>query len=770
MAALLGAGGAKFLLVVHGHYPVQHWLVWRYASYWGLVTAFGVSCFLAGGTLLAWCGSPLPRAERWLMSFAGGVMAWFLATFVAGLFGLLGPAFAVLLPAGLAALGARRAIRRGRRLLPLYRTAVQRGIRLSTKTVVLSLFALVGLLLIYIPLLTPENTAADSYWYHLTLAQHHAAQGAIARSAEGSFVATYPQLATVLYTWAFMLPRTAFFDRIEIAAHIEFLLFLWTLLGVGVLARRLLGRRDIGLTWAAMLVFPGLYLYDSSLNIAADHVLAFWGPPIALALFRCWPSLARGHCVALAVALSGAALTKYQAGTLITLPVLALIGRAAYSFVRGGRAHPRGQALLALGVVGTLVLGLTAPHWLKNLLWYGDPFYPMLRRHLPARPWSADAETYMNAVFADAFWRPTGTLSERLLETAKALFTFSFEPNDWGGFHGKVPVFGSLFTLLTPALVFVRGTRRLWALVGMTYAGIFVWYWVTHQDRYLQALLPWMAASTGALLAMLWSSGGAVRTLATALVALQVAWGSDVPFIPTHALINTSPYQKALDLAATGYRKNYTDRLRAFRWWHEIKPQLPPTAKVLVHGDLGPLGLGRPIVSDMIGWQGGISYGRHQSPGEIYALLKSFGVTHVVWLPNWGPRWNSVADDLVFYSFVHRHLVDRFSSGNHQLGRLPDASPSDHASGLVLYWGTGKTYQSGLYLVGALTVPGYGKHDRSEYPPPLRAASHADALAREAEFVVLESNTPDAPDLSEFDSVMLRGNQEIWARRVAPKH
>ncbi|MBK9001658.1 MAG: hypothetical protein IPM35_38545 [Myxococcales bacterium] len=761
------AGSWKFLEVVHEHYPIQHWLFWRYASYWGLLALMGASCLLGGGATLGLLGLALPRAERWLMSFALGVYLWFVVTFVAGIFGLLGPVFALALPVALTMLGAPRALRRGRRLVPVYRRALRGGFHGSPGSLVLAPLALFGLLLVYVPILTPENVAADSYWYHLTLAQHNAAQGAIARSAEGSFVAAYPQLATTLYTWAFMLPRTAFFDRIEIAAHMEFLLFLWTLVGVGVLARRVVPRRAIGFTWAAIFLFPGLFLYDSNLSVAADHVLAFWGPPIFLALLRAWPRLAPGAAVLLGVTLSGAALTKYQAGTLIAVPVLAIAGRAVFLSLRrtagGRRLLPVRGAL----IVGGAALVCTAPHWLKNFIWYGDPFYPMLHARLDVRPWSPDAATYMNAVFADAFWRPSGTLSERLIETGKALFTFSFIPHDWGGFHGKVPVFGSLFTLTTVCLPFVGAGRRLWALAVTTYVGVFAWYWISHQDRYLQALLPWMAAVTGATLVKIWESGLAARVCATALITVQVAWGSDVPFLPTHALINTSPFRKVLDLAATGYQKNYVERLRSFTWWHHIKPKLPTEAKVLIHGDLGPLGLGRPIVSDMIGWQGGISYGRHRSPAELHSMLKSFGVTHVIWLPDWGPRWNSFADDLVFYSFANQHLVDRWAHGSHQVGRLPDHAPTAEPFGLVLYWGSGKSYDSGLYRMDALTVPGYGRHARSEYPAPIRSSSDAATLVDAAAFVVLEANAPSPPSLEAFTLVMHRGDHDLWARRQA---
>lgn len=349
----------------------------------------------------------------------------------------------------------------------------------------------------------------------------------------------------------------------------------------------------------------------------------------------------------------------------------------------------------------------------------------------------------------------------------RPIFTFSLLPNDWPGFHGKVPVFGSLFTFTTLCLPFIRANRRLWALAGTTYAGIFLWFWISHQDRYLQALVPWMAAVTAAVIVKIWQSGIAARVCVSGLITAQIAWGSDVPFIPTHALINTSPFRKALDLAATGYAKNYSERLRAFEWWHAIKPKLPSDAKVLVHGDMGPLGLGRPIVSDMVGWQGGISYGRHRSPAELHALLASFGVTHVIWIPDSGLMWNSFADDLVFYSFVDQHLTERWHVGAHQIARLPARAPSSEPFGLVLYWGSGSSYSSGLYPVAALTVPGHGHHERSEFPLPVRSGGDAAALIGAAEFALLEDNTPGAPALDGFTRVMRRGNQEIWARPAA---
>ena len=49
-------------------------------------------------------------------------------------------------------------------------------------------------------------------------------------------------------------------------------------------------------------------------------------------------------------------------------------------------------------------------------------------------------------------------------------------------YHGKVPVSGSLYTLLLVCLPFFRRTKRIWLLVIMTQVAIFIWYWIHHQE------------------------------------------------------------------------------------------------------------------------------------------------------------------------------------------------------------------------------------------------------------------------------------------------
>src|SRR5262249_39168384 len=138
-------------------------------------------------------------------------------------------------------------------------------------------------------------------------------------------------------------------------------------------------------------------------------------------------------------------------------------------------------------------LVFTAPHWLKNWRWYGNPVYPMAPRLFSNRPWSAEAARAYELIDGSA-WAPQGTLGAKLRQTLLALYSFSFEPHDYPRNHGVVPVFGSIFTLCLIVLPFVRAKPRLWMLALAANSGVMFWWWTHHEDRYLQALVPWMAA------------------------------------------------------------------------------------------------------------------------------------------------------------------------------------------------------------------------------------------------------------------------------------
>jgi hypothetical protein len=738
--------------VGHRHYPIQLWLFWRYATYWLVCGTWAMACLLAGLKATRFVvPSGLPSAERMVLGFAAGVYAFAVAIFLSGLAGLLGWWLAVLLPVAFLTFG--------RSALPEV-TAFGRRIRLRTPSMfflVASAWGVVSLAMIYLTIMTPENASFDARWYHLPIAEHYAAEGAIRRFAEGWFPGAYPHLASLLYTWAFCLPETALFDRVEIAAHLELVLFAATLASVPVLVRRLVPGAKSGAAWATIFLFPSVFVYDSNLNIGGDHVLAFWAIPIFLAWLRAQQRLQVRRCLLLALMLAGAALTKYQAGCLLIFPVVGIL------VVALRRRQWRGPLALF-----SAALLLTAPHWLKNWMWYGDPVYPILHRHLAGRPWNVDASAILESTAAEHLWGPKApTLLGKLLETIGALFTFSFLPHDWDTLTRGVPMFGSLFSILVLTLPFVKGGRRLAPLVVATFSGLFAWYWVSHQDRYLQALLPWMAAVTAAAIVLIARTGRSNRRLLGGLVALQLVWGGSAYFTPSHPIIG-SPVKTAADLLAAGFRQDYSVRLRPFGSWWDIGVALPKNAKVLVHEIFEHVGTRSASVSDAVGWQGGIEYGTLGGPRGVYDLLTSMGVTHIVYRTGASEGSDSLAGDLIFLEFVSRWGRGQRTFGHASLVQMPARPPPPAApSDVVALVACGNRYRSGKYHLAQLSIPAKTV-PLSGFPEPF-AALGSELVPRfdDAQYAVLDTACQqplDARATEAFTLLANRGTTQLWVR------
>ncbi len=676
----LATGATIFLLVVHRHYPIGDWLFWEYAAMWMLCAWWAASC-LAGGHLLLSRALRirLPLPEHLLMAFATGVLTFATGVFAAGLLALLRPAFFFLWPMMLLALGGRPLVQDLRRIFGRARlvSRLRHGPVLSWPRAAAVVFGLAGVALLYLQILTPANVAWDARWYHLGVAEQYLAEGRIAPFPEGWFQGTLPQLATWLYTWALLVPAGSHFFEIELAAHLEFTLFIATLAGIPVLVRWLTRRRGHRGSWAAVFLFPGIFLYDSNLNLGADHVLAFWAVPIALAV----PRLGHGNGVKggvlLGVMLAGAVLTKYQAiyflvgvGWLVAFglrPWLRRPGQAAPELLRATLR----QRLFTLAVVTLVALALTSPTWLKNWIWYQNPLYPFMHETFGGEPWAEGVQVGLH----DSRWWPSGRMPQKLAETFGALFTFSFVPHDWPKFHGAVPVFGSLFTLMLLPLMWLRRTGRIWGLAVAVLAGVFVWYWTNHQDRYLQALLPQMAAVTAATIILLWRTRLATVRLATGLlIALQVVWGGDVPFFPTHAMIDGTPYGPSLEILSTGYRRAGAQRHDTFSPLPALEASLPAGETFLFHEQRARLGLRRRLVVDGWGRQGAIVYKTLEHPRAVHKKLRSLGVTGVVWTDT--PRgYQRLTDDLVFYEYVRRHTDHRTRAGQAHVSSLRAEPP-----------------------------------------------------------------------------------------------
>jgi hypothetical protein len=742
-----------FAWVVHAHYPIPRWLFFRYAGAWLRVLFLSLGCLAAGSALLArGFGASLTLVERLTLGLPVGVFVFGLGVFGLGVTGLVEAT--LLLPLLFLALGWRRLQDDGRRI---WRHVFHRRVpRVSAAGLFVFLAGALGVTVLYAQVLSPQATSFDVRWYHAPLAQRYALSGGVVRLEEGFWLGAYPQLLTYIYTWVFVMPG-ALFDRLATCIALEVLLFVATLAQIPVLLRRLLPGVSVRFSWVVLLFFPGIYLYDSNLHGGADHFAAFFAVPIALAAQRAFVRFTPARTLLFALFLSAAALTKYSAACIVVPAALAMVARAIHLAVTTRST----SSLRALGILVGASVVLTAPHWLKNWLWYGDPLYPALHAYFDARPWNPDA--IHDYVSLTKVARSAPMASAGLLQALEASVTFSFVPNDWDVLHRDWPVFGSLFTLTIPCLPFLRGARRLLPLYAAAMAAVVVWYLLNHFDRLLQPVLPWMAAATGGALALLWRAGPHLRWAAVPLLAIQCIWGLDVPFIRTHNLIHDSSLRHSMAFLATGFEQK-PNRLRLFEPFSTIGASLPKDAVVLVHDQFRILGLDRNWVTDRV--QGRINYGRLLTPAAIHRELVALGVTHVLYNADSVKR-DSLAGDLAFLRYAENYTLGHAHHGNYVVAKLPALAPPDDAGSprdLVALFGCDDRYESGFHELRSLALP--DSNESLSGKPPLEQELTLEAARAGAELVVIDKECRKGLALGDtFQKLGTRGKTVLYARK-----
>jgi hypothetical protein len=755
---LLLGGAAFFAWFTNQFYPLRHWLFFHYARAWLCAGLFSVASLSAGLRILGYVlpGS-LRLGERLVWGFALGVLAFFWGVFLAGLGGLYGRAFFYLWPMALLLFGGPKVLRWAvRTWVHLRRFGVRLLMPRGPIEALAALLGVLSLTAIYLALMAPGNIGADANSYHIPIAEHFVAAGRIRAFADGWYGGVFPHLTSILYAWALQGPGS-YSDRLAYCTHLEWALFLATLGGVAVLAGRLTRGRRLPFAGAAIFLFPGIYLYDSNLITGADHVLAFWAAPLALGLLRLGRTFSVPNALLAGVLSAAPMLTKYQ-GVYLFVPAALFV---LVVWVRARRMAP----LLVWGLSGLL---LSSAFWLRNWVFYGDPLYPLLHRYLPSHPFHAGAAALMDRVFADPQFVVTGTPVEKLLKTLRALVTFSFKPNDWGGFHGDKPVFGSLFTLLVPVLLFLRAPRRLWLLVVGTHLGIAVWYLTNHQDRYLQAIVPWMAACTAATLALGWQQGPVVRAGITALVSVQLVWGSDIYFIRTHAMLGDSPIRAVGELLGAAHQGRYAERFERSGSLQAIGDRLPPGATLLVHDVEEKLGARAETVLDSPGRQGAIDYLLLDSPRVVEALWRQLRITYVVWLPHWrGMGRDDLGREAVFDRALYQFMGTAEDQGHFRFAPV-SSTPKDAievADPTRIAWlACREAPVLGIYSLAGLRAqtPEVSLADGVLGGAPLDGLAAANAIVLDRTCPNLAAAVAAIP--AEFAVVTRPGEREVWVR------
>jgi hypothetical protein len=766
---------AVFAGFVDHIYPLRTWLAWRTLAVWMWVLVLHTACLGLGARItIGWLEvRDRPALETLTLSFTVGVVGWILILYVLGALGLYGRPLVFVLPMPLAAAGfapLRDSARRWRE---------DRGVAASPWSVLgvaIAAFGVLCLGLMYLQLFSPDTLNYDSTWCHLTVAQDYAREGRIVPFA-ADYAKNVPQLTPMFHLFGFLAPGLNQPLRWMFALHNEFALFLWTLVGVAATVRWIVGEdAPRGPIWAAFFLFPGIFVYDSNIGGAADHALAFFALPIVLATARLGGRPTTRNAILWGAVVGGAILTKYQA-VYIVLPAMALLALLWLSrrrpFVRdfdAGEFQPLGQLARTAAVAVLAVAVIAAPHFLRNLVFYKNPVYPFMQNVFTAStPRTPDSVYLVSHVFTDVNWQPKGTLVEKLINAVKVFFQFSFVPHYYFEFHHNVPSFGSLFTLLLPIVPFLGHRPRLWAVVGVASASIFIWAFTFLVDRNLQTFLPILVAATGAVIILAWRAGPIARFGLVPLVAMQVLWGGDAFFHSGHDRLRS-----AVDLIRSGYAGTASTRFAGYRTSYvKLGEALPRDATVLLHAAHVNLGINRRIVLDAAGFQAMLDYRPIRSLAELDAHYRSRGVTHIVRELGQSPG-ASKQEEVLFSLYVSRYATPLGTFGGLELFAMPKAPPPLDPSDRVVMLGV-RGYEDGVYGIDQL-----GAYERlvdvaPRYPRPMTPLG-ADPAAwstfiRDSMAVVVGNSRPVPPqlltDLGANDrlSPIAPGGLSIYGRR-----
>ena len=752
-ALLVGAGAILFR--VHLEYPISEWMLLSLARSWLLSLLWLLACGSLGWRALRLIGADFDDpAIRHLMAVTAGAALFALVVAGAGLAGVLGLAFFFLAPLACLTVSGTGY---GADLLRASRSLVQavRSTRLSAPLIFAMCVLVVGLLLVYAPTLSPHNVQHDARWYHLPIAQQYASQGSLRPFREGWFLASYPHLSSLLYTWAMLMPASIV-ARLELVAHLEFALFCVTLAGVAIAGRTLNGSRSG--YWAAALffLFPGFLVYDSNLSSGADHVAAFWAPALLILLGFTWIRSRPADWALTGLVIGAAAATKYSAICLVAPAVLSLVVRTLFPGAGGRGTEGWSARLPRLALTGGVALFAASPHWLSNWVAFGDPLYPLLHGWFGSDVWNPDAEMYFER-FRDEIVLRGHASWLGLAHALGVALTFGFRVHEYA-FHGNLPTFGFLFAISFFLAPLARVNKATWATFGLCLAGILAWFFTYHRDRYIQALLPWMVVASASVLISLYHTRNRwIRSGLAVLLGAQLIAGADIAFIRSHVMIpGKHPLPHAIERLALGFEGKAEERdapydTWAFADWTNLGSQLPEDARVLVHRDRLWLGLDAPVVVDEPAWQGGIAYGALGDPARVYDLLRNLGVTHVITgrgHPDGGAL--SIGGALVFWSFLRNHATQVAKSGHLTLWELRETRPQEDTHPLLVQLRTCESaLRPGTYELSALAYV-----VTQEQAEPIPAAA--------ARFVVTEKGCGTAP--SGYRRLTTEDGLTMWER------
>jgi hypothetical protein len=694
---------------LNGSYSIARWLIWGYLQIWGWLIFFCASCVAFGQLLLVRVLRlrNLPALESAVLGMMAGVLAFVMAMYGAGAIGLFDWFFSVALPGVFLAAGLSHGITLGRRLLS--------ELFVAPFTLLSALAGGAGVLFLtmtYLGILSPDALGYDAVWFHVKIAQDYARWKGIA-PFPGDYSHALPHLASILYTWGFLVPGLHTAQRWIFALHMEFCILVFTLAGISAAVQRQIGPRPARSGWAAFFLFPGFFVYG--LWGTADHIAAFFSIGMALALVHVFESPAPASFALLAFGIAGGLLTKYQA-VYVAAPalVLAAIGWSLgwWRLARARRravpaesadgsfeADPSPRLVsrrdLWRGPIVLVALGglLVAPHFLKNIVFYHNPVYPFAQQIFThSTPTVPDGWLYFEHGMKPQSQNPPG-FGDKITNAIRLLRTVSLLP------RSAAPAVCSLFVLLIPAAT-LGGRRRATVVVcALGLGSLVMWALLLVDSRHLETFAPVLAAALAALIVKIWRLGLAARIGLAPLLVLQVAWAADAPFTD-HSRAAMDSGIRLIHAGIEGRGSSVLDDYRA--GYVALGRAVPLNAKLVIHTFGLSLGIDRDIVMDSIGFQGLISYRQIHTPRELYDRFRALGITHLVHEPNGIYASPTKQEDVLFHSLVSRYGVPMGRFDGLFLTAMPSSPPPVEAPYRVLVVDV-PGYADGLYRIEELS-------------------------------------------------------------------
>ena len=728
----VAAAGLFLRIMAARAQPVATWLVWDLLELWTYVLLFWAGTTSLGVAVL----KRLIRfdaessSELLIVAVPIGVLGFNVLMYVGGALAIYRPWFGVGLPLAMLAAGGRDLGGALRTFTPRLRPAPA-STWSTAATWIATGFGVLAAGLLYLQILTPDAITFDAAWSHLPIAQDYARSGRMI-GFDADFTRCLPHLASIVHTYAFLVPLKPVQLRWMLALHNEFVAVLLTALGVGVLIERLVGAR-VRAGWAAFFLFPGIFVYDLRPGGGADHYEALFAAPLALATIHAIGTTEKRRYALVGLLAGGALATKLQALYLI-LPVGGMLVAGLASLVsrerpwnvvaEGGWRRMVRRVSAALGAfLGATVLALV-PHLVRNAAFHHNPVYPLALSLFPGSyPSVPDAGFLFEYLFKDWNWRPHGGALHNLGEALGLVITHSFVPH-YSFTHG-VPNLGSLFCLTLPLLLVIRDKRRILIVAGLAAGATVLWALIFRVDRHLQPLVPLFAAATGAILVRSAALGNLARFGVVALVSAQLAFSGDVISYSGRDQLVSS-----LDLIRSTYDGQAARRYDRFRRdFLDVDAALPPGATVLLHDRRTSLGIDKRVYLDWAGQQALIDYRPVRTPRDLYDLYQRLGITHLLREANVRPAPSKQEDALVSAFAANR------AGGQHigpfELVPTSGTPPPLEAPWRALSLGLGG-YADGLYSIEAMgTFDALPIAVRS-YAPPSMSVDHDPAALAQA--------------------------------------